>query len=220
MVHYRRARVPGGTFFFTVALRNRRAETLTKYIHLLTAVLRDARARRPFQVDACVVLPDHLHTIWTLPLNDTDYSGRWRWIKAAFVRGLCADGAAVSSNAKGECDVWQRRFWEHQIRDENDLARHVDYVHFNPVKHGLVQRVVDWPWSSFHRHVRSGVLPVEWGSSGEISGEHMVNESRIALRFIRATLLYVYSLICMALAAFNGYEAGRKSGAKKGDGEP
>jgi putative transposase len=126
--------------------------------------------QRPFAIDAMVILPDHLHAVWTLPPDDADYSGRWRSIKAAFVRSLHTHGVSLTANAKGEYDVWQRRFWEHQIRDERDMARHVDYVHVNPVKHGLAERVLDWPWSTFHRYVRAGTLPADWAGSDETPG--------------------------------------------------
>jgi len=109
------------------------------------------------------VLPEHLHMIWTSPSRDDDYSGRWRLIKAHFSRRLANTGTCLSRNAKGVYDLWQRRFWEHTLRDEADFARHVDYVHFNLVKHGLVGRVCDWPHSSFHRYVRMGVYGFEWG---------------------------------------------------------
>jgi putative transposase len=170
MVMYRRARVPGATYFFTVALRNRRADWLTARIATLRASLRSVQAKRPFQIDAMVVMPDHLHSLWTLPDEDADYSGRWRAIKSGFVRGLCTEGMAIDRNARGEASVWQRRFWEHLIRDETDFVRHVDYIHYNPVKHGLVQCVGDWPWSSFHRYVRDGLLPADWGGVGPMEG--------------------------------------------------
>jgi putative transposase len=112
-----------------------------------------------------VVLPDHVHTIMTLPPRDADFPGRWRRIKGLFTRTAVAAGATAARNRKGEYSLWQRRFWEHTIRDEEDFARHVDYIHFNPVKHGLVRRVRDWPYSSFHRYVRSGLLPADWGGS-------------------------------------------------------
>jgi putative transposase len=162
MVRYRRLRTAGGSYFFTVALRNRRADTLVTHIQELRHAIEQTRALRPFDIDAMVVLPDHLHAVWTLPQTDSDYSGRWRSIKSGFVRALRADGMTLVANAKGEHSVWQRRFWEHQIRDEEDMQRHVDYVHINPVKHGLVQRAVDWPWSSFHRFVRDGLLAADW----------------------------------------------------------
>jgi putative transposase len=132
--------------------------------------MRHERARRPFTVDAMVVLPDHVHAVWTLPSGDSDYSGRWRSIKSGFVRRLQTQGLALTANAKGEHAVWQRRFWEHQIRDELDLARHVDYIHINPVKHGWAERVADWRWSTFHRYVRLGMLPIDWAAEPSMEG--------------------------------------------------
>jgi putative transposase len=130
------------------------------------------RAERPFAIDAIVVLPDHVHTIMTLPSHDADFSGRWRRIKSLFTKAAVAAGATAERNRKGEYSIWQRRFWEHTIRNEKDFERHVDYIHFNPVKHGLVRRVCDWPYSSFHRYVRSGLLPEDWaGSSHDDDGQ-------------------------------------------------
>ena len=162
MVAYRRAHAPGGTFFFTLTLRDRRSKALTEHIDSLRDALRHELSRRPFHVDALVVLPDHLHALWTLPEGDTDYSGRWRSIKSRFVRELSRKGVIIPRNDKGEAECWQRRFWEHQIKDDEDLSRHIDYVHINPVKHGLVAKVADWPWSSFHRCVRQGILAPDW----------------------------------------------------------
>jgi putative transposase len=170
MVRYRRNLVPGGTFFFTVTLSDRHACTLVDHISALRSAFRLARDERPFTIDAVVVLPDHIHTIMTLPSNDADFTGRWRRIKSLFTRRAIAAGTTAARNEKGEYSLWQRRFWEHTIRDEEDLARHVDYIHFNPVKHGLVARVCDWPYSSFHRYVRRGLLPEDWaGSSNDDS---------------------------------------------------
>ena len=166
MVHYRRNRVAGGTYFFTANLRNRNATMLVDYVDALRAAFRDVRRRRPFSVDAMVVLPDHLHAIWTLPPGDGDYPGRWQAIKSRFTRTLAANGVAINRNSKGECDLWQRRYWEHTIRDENDMRRHIDYIHYNPVKHGHVASVAEWPFSSFHRFVKAGVYPLDW-SAGE-----------------------------------------------------
>jgi len=166
MVHYRRARIAGGTYFFTVALRDRRADTLVRHVGLLRQALRCVQTARPWRTDAMVVMPDHLHALWTLPDLDSDYAGRWRAVKSRFVRSLRQAGVGVRSNAKGEADVWQRRFWEHLIRDEEDFARHVEYIHFNPVKHGHVAHVADWRWSTFHRYVRQGWLSRDWASSG------------------------------------------------------
>lgn len=170
MVRYRRLRTEGATYFFTVALRDRRADTLVAHIQELRRAIAQTQAVRPFNIDAMVVLPDHLHSVWTLPEGDSDYSSRWRSIKSSFVRTLRAGGATMVANARGELPVWQRRFWEHQIRDEVDLHRHIDYIHINPVKHRLVQRVVEWPWSSFHRFVRDGWVSADWACPQEEAG--------------------------------------------------
>ncbi|MHB1351419.1 MAG: REP-associated tyrosine transposase [Desulfobulbaceae bacterium] len=165
MVLYRRNRVLGGTYFFTVALRDRRARTLTDHIDVLRSVVMAAHAEHPFTMDAMVVLPEHLHAVWTLPSGDADYAGRWRLIKSRFTRALVKAGVQLSPNARGEYNLWQRRYWEHTIRDETDLARHVEYIHFNPVKHGLVRQVRDWPHSTFHRYVRQGLCPADWAGA-------------------------------------------------------
>ena len=125
MVHYRRIRLEGGTYFFTVTLADRRARVLTDHVDLLRSVLRRVQTARPFAIVAMVVLPDHLHAIWTLPAGDADYSGRWRAIKAGLTRELVTSGLPLVRNDKGEYDLWQRRFWEHTVRDEADLAAHV-----------------------------------------------------------------------------------------------
>jgi putative transposase len=114
-------------------------------------------------IDAIVVLPDHLHIMMALPDGDPDFSTRLSLIKRRFTDGLAAANVPAPRLANGERALWQRRFWEHTIRDEQDFARHVDYIHFNPVKHDLVTRVRDWPHSSFHRYVRLGLLPEDWG---------------------------------------------------------
>jgi putative transposase len=162
MVNYRRNRVAGGTFFFTVALANRRSSVLVENIVLLRQAFRVTKAERPFEVDAIVILPEHLHAIMMLPPADHDYSGRWRRVKSLFTRAILNSGACIARDLRGEYQLWQRRFWEHTIRDDADFERHVDYIHFNPVKHNLVPRVADWPHSSFHRYVRKGVLPQDW----------------------------------------------------------
>jgi REP-associated tyrosine transposase len=163
MVAYRRNFVPGGTFFFTVVLADRRSSLLIDRVDSLRTAFRVTRKERPFSVDAIVVLPDHLHAMLTLPSDDSDFSGRWRRIKSLFTRQAVARGFAGARNAKGEYQLWQRRFWEHTIRHEADFERHADYIHYNPVKHGLVSQVVDWRYSSFHRYVRQGILPMDWG---------------------------------------------------------
>ena len=172
MTNYRRNFVPGGSYFFTLNLAERRLQLLTDHIDSLRAAFRDTRARHPFTINAIVVLPDHLHTIWTLPEGDKDFAMRWRLIKSAFSRALPSGEKISDSRAsKGERGIWQRRYWEHTLRDERDFERHVDYIHFNPVKHGLVARVKDWPHSSFHRMVRFGVYPDDWaGDANDESG--------------------------------------------------
>ena len=163
MPDYRRLRVPGGTYFFTVNLLDRRMDTLVRHVDPLREAVRTVRRDRPFHIDAWVVLPDHLHCVWTLPPGDDDFSTRWKIIKIRFVQALPrTESRSHVRIAKGERGIWQRRFWEHAIRDDNDYARHVDYCHGNPVKHGLVGRVNDWPYSSFHRYVRMGVLSPDW----------------------------------------------------------
>jgi putative transposase len=168
MTNYRRASFAGGTFFFTVNLADRRLDLLTDRIDLLRAAFRYARGRHPFAIDAIVVMPDHLHAIWTLPEGDADFAVRWRLIKSSFSRGLpWQEPLTASRISKGERGIWQRRYWEHAVRDERDFARHADYIHFNPVKHGYVGRVRDWPFSSFHRMVRAGSYPADW--AGDMS---------------------------------------------------
>jgi putative transposase len=167
MVRYRRNFVPGGTFFFKVTLADRRLSVLVDHVDLLRAAFRTARSERPFAIDAIVILPEHLHVIVTLPPDDFDYSGRWRRLKSHFTRHVVARGVAIEQNRKGEYALWQRRYWEHTIRDERDFARHFDYIHFNPVKHERVSRVCDWPHSSFHQYVRNGLLPEDWAGTVE-----------------------------------------------------
>ena len=154
-MRYRRSYVPGGVYFFTVNLRDRRSTLLVDKIDDLRASVRWVRNQYPFDIHAWVVLPDHLHAVWSLPDGDADYSSRWREIKKRFVKSL-------SGRPVGSPSPWQNRFWEHSIRDELDYQRHVDYVHWNPMKHKLVSRVVDWPYSSFHRAVAQGIYPEDW----------------------------------------------------------
>jgi putative transposase len=176
MTNYRRNFIPGGSYFFTVNLADRRSRLLTENIELLRSAFRYARERHTFTIDAIVVLPDHLHTIWSLPEGDSDFALRWRLIKSAFSREL-PPGEHISESriAKGERGIWQRRYWEHTLRDERDLERHIDYIHFNPVKHGHVSQVRDWPYSSFHRMVRLGICPQDWAGNvdeiGTVFGE-------------------------------------------------
>ncbi|MFH1341568.1 MAG: transposase [Pseudomonadota bacterium] len=173
MTFYRRNFIAGGSFFFTVNLAERRLHLLTQHIDELRGAFRETRQRHPFAIDAMVVLPDHLHAIWTLPEGDADFATRWRLIKSTFSRSL-PSGERISDSraAKGERGIWQRRYWEHTIRDEDDFARHIDYVHINPVKHGLVPRASDWPYSSFHRMVKLGIYPEDWaGDARDLGGD-------------------------------------------------
>jgi putative transposase len=171
MPNYRRAIVPGGCFFFTVNLLERRQTLLVDHVALLREAVVTTRRDHPFAIDAFVVLPDHIHAIWTLPAGDRDFSIRWRLIKSRFARALPNQERRSDVRiARGERGIWQRRFWEHMIRDEGDYASHVEYCYINPVKHRLVARVCDWPYSSFHRDVRAGVFPRDWAGDVARSG--------------------------------------------------
>ncbi len=154
MARYRRANADGACYFFTV-VTERRQRILTEPD--IRAALRDAiekvRIKRPFQIDGWVLLPDHLHAIWTLPPGDADFSTRWRLIKARFSRGLPVGALRASHVKRHERGIWQRRFWEHHIRDEADMAAHLRYCWWNPVKHGFVTQPEDWPYTSHHRDV-------------------------------------------------------------------
>ena len=171
MPNYRRDRVAGASYFFTLVTYKRVPLLANESARFrLRAAISKVRDEQPFGIEGFCLLPDHLHTIWTLPEGDSDYSGRWRAIKGNFSRNFrrlnCDSAKAVGSRKnREEATVWQRRFWEHLIRDEDDFQRHLDYLHFNPVKHGHVDSVADWPWSSFHRYVRKGVYPADWGGS-------------------------------------------------------
>jgi len=176
MPNYRRALVPGGCWFFTVNLHNRKQTLLVDRIGALRDAVAGTRRKYPFEIDAFVVLPDHLHAIWTLPSGDADFSIRWRLIKSAFVRSLPAqEPCGIVRLARRERGIWQRRFWEHMIRNEADYARHVEYCYINPVKHGLVTRVSDWPHSSFHRDVERGLFPLDW--AGDVSADGAFGEA-------------------------------------------
>ncbi|MEA5619205.1 transposase [Cronbergia sp. UHCC 0137] len=166
-MEYRRVKVEGGTFFFTQVTYNRRPFLCKpENIFLLRKVFRKVIQRHPFTVDAIVILPNHLHCIWTLPPGDDDFSRRWRLIKSNFTR-LChaqyKGKISPSRQLKKEQAVWQRRFWEHQIRDEFDFQQHVDYIHYNPVRHGYVMAPKDWQYSSFHRYVTQSTYTIDWG---------------------------------------------------------
>lgn len=164
MPNYRRADVPGAAYFFTVALADRQSRALVDHVDALRSAFAATIREHPLRVDAMVVLPDHLHAVWRLPEGDADFPVRWRKLKARFTRSVGGDyRRSASKIAKRESGLWQRRYWEHLIRDGDDWRRHVEYCWINPVKHGLVSRVQDWPHSSFHREVRRGVVPADWG---------------------------------------------------------
>ena len=171
MPNYRRAFVPGGTWFFTVNLLERCGnDLLVREIDLLRKTVRQVRSKYPFRIEAWVVLPEHLHCVLTMPPGDSDFSLRWRLIKSGFSRALPkTERRSVVRRAAGERGIWQRHYWEHLIRDEADYRRHVDYVHVNPLKHSHVQRVQDWPYSTFRRYVEAGVYPADW--CGDVSAE-------------------------------------------------
>ncbi|MDD2877530.1 MAG: transposase [Acidiphilium sp.] len=171
MPDYRRNRVEGGTYFFTLALADRRSDLLVTEVAALRAAVARARALYPFSIDAWVVLPEHLHAVWTLPDGDADFSTRWTLIKRGFsARVAKGESRSASRVAKGERGIWQRRFWEHTVRDADDFVRHVDYVHFNPVKHGFVETAWNWPFSSFRRAVGRGDYPAGWGVGELVDG--------------------------------------------------
>ena len=179
-MRYRRAKVKGGTYFFTVVTHKRvKIFTQSDNIELLRQAFRKVIKRHPFKIDAFVLLPDHLHCIWTLPQGDADFSTRWRLIKSDFSRQFGVVGwvegrnptnttTSASRLRRNEKAIWQRRFWEHLIRRDEDLRRHVEYIHYNPVKHGLTKTPGDWEYSSFHRYVEKGMYDIKWGAGVRI----------------------------------------------------
>jgi len=172
MPDYRRLRVPGATYFFTVNLLDRRSDLLVARIEVLRRAARSVRGRYPFHIDAWIVLPDHMHCLWTLPEGDFDYPRRWRDIKTTFSKSLPAtEQRSAVMRRRGERGIWQRRYWEHTIRDDRDYAVHMDYIHFNPVKHGLVENPADWPFSSFRRCAAMGLYPADWLPGGDEPAE-------------------------------------------------
>lgn len=173
---YKRVKIKGGCYFFTVNLQVRYPnDLLVRHVDDLREAFRTIRKDHPFQMDAVVIMPDHLHCIWQLPEGDDNFSQRWALIKARFSRQIVS-GEPVSNSRrrKGERGIWQRRFWEHAIRDEMDYHRHVDYIHYNPVKHGYVDAVHLWPYSSFKHWVKNGYYDENWGCNDpEITGMEM-----------------------------------------------
>ena len=171
MSNYRRSKTPGACYFFTVVTYKRQQIlTLADSREILHTVIAEVKKEYPFKIDAWVLLPDHIHSIWTLPTGDYDFSKRWGLIKAHFssqAKRLLLRPELINKSKKKhrESTIWQRRFWEHEIRDQNDFNRHMDYIYWNPVKHGYVTRVIDWPYSTFHRDVKKGIYSSNWGGS-------------------------------------------------------
>jgi putative transposase len=173
VARYRRAKAVGSCYFFTVVTeRRQRILTAAPVRAALHAAIERVRSTRPFEIDGWVLLPDHLHAIWTLPENDADFSTRWRLIKT-YVTRACgpayfrADLRTDHRSAKQYGTLWQHRYWEHLLRDQADYAAHMDYLHINPVKHGLVKTVQEWPYSTFHRLVANGAYPADWAGGAE-----------------------------------------------------
>ena len=172
MPNYRRSNTRGGTYFFTVVTHHRQPILCNENIrNALRRAIIDTRREHPFGIDGWVLLPDHMHCIWTLPPDDRDYGMRWARIKR-HVSKHCgtifhrSELKSPSRKRRHESTLWQRRFWEHRIRDDRDFQTHMDYIHFNPVKHGIVKQVRDWPYSTFHRYVRRGVYSPDWAGAG------------------------------------------------------
>jgi len=165
---YKRLLIPGASCFFTVVTHSRRPILKKEQsITTLKKAFQSVRAKYPFQINAMVVLPDHIHCIWTLPKDDTDYATRWRLIKTWFTKHCDVEFRVDqddSRKSRNEQAIWQHRYWEHVIRDETDLENHIAYIHYNPVKHGYVKSVKDWPYSTFHRYVGKGLLDLDWGA--------------------------------------------------------
>jgi len=163
-MQYRRANIKGASYFFTVNLANRKSTLLVDKIDALRQSIQTVKQRHSFKIDAMVVMPDHLHALITLPVGDNDYATRWKLIKAGFSRKIPKGEHVNPSRAsKRERGIWQRRYWEHLIRDDNDYQAHINYIHYNPVKHGYVQQAVKWPYSSIHRYIKKGDISKNWG---------------------------------------------------------
>jgi putative transposase len=168
MSNYIRSQEAGATYFFTLTLAKRNTSLLVDHIDLLRLAYQRTNTLYPFNTIAVCILPDHIHAIWQMPSDNGDYALRWRMIKSQFSRNFSANEQRSSSKIKHrEKGIWQRRYWEHQIRDDVDMQRHVDYIHYNPVKHGLVSQVKDWPHSTFHKHVALGMVDENWGGYDE-----------------------------------------------------
>lgn len=160
---YRRVLVPNATYFFTINLQNRKSNLLIRYIDALRVAFRKVQQRHPFTVDAIVIMPEHCHMLMTLPEGDLNYPTRISLIKSNFSRQIQPlEAISQSRKNKRERGIWQRRYWEHLIQNPHDFEQHVNYIHFNPVKHGYVLNPADWKYSSIHRFIRQGVLNKDW----------------------------------------------------------
>ncbi len=168
-MQYRRAKIPGASYFFTlVTAQRQKLFADLENVNLLREAFRHVRQKRPFVVDAAVILPDHLHCIWTLPQHDADFPTRWRLIKTYFTKHCDKKYRLFPNRArlkKQQQAVWQHRYWEHCLKDDADFTNHVDYIHYNPVKHRYVERPVDWVHSSIHVYIRRGILSEHWGAA-------------------------------------------------------
>jgi putative transposase len=166
---YRRALHKGGTYFFTVnCLQRKDNDCLVRNISLLREVIAKVKQSHPFKIHAWVVLPEHMHCVMELPEGDADFTKRWMLIKMLFSRGIPKNERRSKTRVgRRERGIWQRRYWEHLIKSEKDYQAHMDYVHINPVKHGLVKKVKDWPYSTFHKLVEQGVYTQDWGGGME-----------------------------------------------------
>lgn len=171
MARFRRNFIPGATFYVSLSLADGQSSALVDHIAALRGAMHDAREKAPFEIKALVILPNHFHAIVTLPQGDDDFAGRWRLINSGFTSTITAAKNSMIRDADDEYALWQKRYWEHAISDATELARHIEYIHFNPVKHGLVERASEWPHSSFHRFVRRGLLPGNWASNTALAGE-------------------------------------------------
>ncbi len=171
MSNYRRLKTPGGCYFFTVVTYKRQNILISPEARkILREVIKEVKKDYPFEIDAWILLPEHIHCIWTLPDGDYDYSKRWGLIKAGFSKQAKAlfyrpELINKSKRKHRESTIWQRRFWEHEIRDQNDFNQHLEYIYWNPIKHGHVANVKDWPYSTFHRDVKKEIYPANWGGN-------------------------------------------------------
>jgi putative transposase len=176
MVQYRRNKTKGGSYFFTLTLQDRRTDLLVKHVDVLRKSIKKVQLELPFKIEAIVILPEHLHALWKLPTDDENYSVRWQKIKSLFTHEIIKCGVPLKKGRKDEYNLWQHRYWEHTIKDERDFENHVNYIHYNPVKHNLVKQVRDWQYSSFHTYVKNGILPLDWGGNCDLSSSGKFGE--------------------------------------------